>query len=371
MNKNFQKKINLENSVQINNGFRETSGDGAGLAFDSKYGIMFCAYMPGHQGCYGESRGRVSLSYFPASQPTNIKFVEIASGNDEYCNNILGLGEGKVRVFYEKNSREDNDHPVCYKDFDFLTETLSEEKTMMVLTESGECVPLTLSVVYSYLRERGYNDQTYRFCEQILIGGCTFFKGEDGYTYGAAVSYVSEVILFRSKDNLATVEFFAIFPHLAQYEFDYKIVNGTIHAIYRTTREENSIFYVSSPDMGKTWTKPVAFEGSIQCRPRIITYNNNILMSYNYFNDDTKNRPAIQQGRTSVRIVYGKEKTLVADLYSKCGIVNVALYNIMNDVYMAYSTSELALEYQNENPMVRGKDAVRYIKLGDLIPAEE
>ena len=38
------------------------------------------------------------------------------------------------------------------------------------------------------------------------------------------------------------------------------------------------------------------------------------------------------------------------------------------DVYMAYSTSELALEYQNGNSKVRGKDSIRYVKLGDLIP---
>ena len=56
------------------------------------------------------------------------------------------------------------------------------------------------------------------------------------------------------------------------------------------------------------------------------------------------------------------------DLYSKCGIVNVCLIDVLNEVYMAYSTSELALEYQNGNPMVRGKDAIRYIKLGDLTP---
>ena len=67
----------LENSVQINNGLTETSADGAALAFDRKYGIMFCAYMPGQQGKYGESRSKISLSYFPASQPTNIRFIDI------------------------------------------------------------------------------------------------------------------------------------------------------------------------------------------------------------------------------------------------------------------------------------------------------
>lgn len=42
--------IDLNKSVQINDGLTQTSGDGAALAFDTKYGIMFCAYMPGRHG---------------------------------------------------------------------------------------------------------------------------------------------------------------------------------------------------------------------------------------------------------------------------------------------------------------------------------
>ena len=63
----------LEHSVQINDGLTQTSGDGSTLVFDRKYGIMFCAYMPGFQGHYGESRGKIALSCFPATQPTNIR----------------------------------------------------------------------------------------------------------------------------------------------------------------------------------------------------------------------------------------------------------------------------------------------------------
>ncbi len=358
----------LKQSVQINNGLTDTSADGASLAFDSKYGIMFCAYMPGPQGHYGESRGRIALSYFPASQPTNIKFVTVVTGDDVYCHNMFGLGDGKVRVIYEKNSRADCDHFMHYKDYDFLTDTLGEEQTMMLKKEDSSIVPLTESEQFKYLEDRGFFNHTYHPCEQIAFGSHTIFRGDDGYTYGAITSYITEPILYRSADNLSTVEFFAICPHTVQYEFDYKFLNGKIYGIGRTNKDTDSIFFTSSDDFGKTWTDPVYFENSIQCRPRIIIYNNNILMSYNYFNDDTKNRPAIQQGRTSVKIVYGEEKEVVANLYSKCGIVNVCLIDILGDIYFAYSTSELALEYQNGNPMVRGKDAIRYVKLGDLTP---
>ena len=68
----------LQYSIQVSNGLTETSADGACLAFDSRYGIMFCAYMPGPQGKYGESRGKIALSCFPASQPTNIRFVTVS-----------------------------------------------------------------------------------------------------------------------------------------------------------------------------------------------------------------------------------------------------------------------------------------------------
>ena len=359
----------LEHFVQINDGFTQTSADGAALAFDAKYGIMFCTYMPGFQGHYGESRGKIALSLFPASQPTNIRFVTVAQGDEVYCNNICGLGDGKVRVFYEKNSRSPGDHTWCYKDYDFLTDTLSLEREVMVRNEEGWLEPLCQSAVFRYLEKRGYHDHKHFPPEQI--GHCAYFKGEDGFTYGGAVSFYAEPVLFRSRDEGATVEFFAVYPKPAQYEFEYRFLNGEIHAIYRTDRDLGAIAYVSSPDGGKTWTEPEFFPDSIQCRPRLIIHGGDILMSYNYLNEDTGNRPAIQQGRTAIRLVYGREKRVVADLHSKYGMVNVCLVDILNDVYLAFSTSQLALEYQNGNPLVRGKDAIRYGKLGDLTPARE
>ena len=360
--------IDLNMSTQINDGFTQTSADGACLAFDSKYGIMFCVYMPGKHGHYGESRNKISLSYFPASQPTNIRFVDISEGNDEYLPNILGLGDGKVRVFYEKFSREGGDHPLCYKDFDYLTHTLSDERQVMVKKSNGEIVPYSLSVVFAYLEENGYND--HQFCRTEQIGCCTPFRYE-GYVYGGAVSLWSEPVLFRSCDDMATLEFFAVYPRPAQYEFDYRIVNGEIHGLYRTKEEVNSIFYVFSPDMGKTWNEPINIKQSVSCRPRVVCSGENIILAYNHYITDTQNRPEISGGRTAVRfnkVVNNSvsDETVLCELYSKCGIVNIGIADIMGDLYMAYSTSELALEYQNGTPKVRGKDAIRYIKLGDL-----
>ncbi len=367
-NQNIKTSEILERSIQISDGLTQTSADGANMVFDKKFGIMFCAYMPGFQGRYGESRGRISLTYFPACQPTNSKTIDVVCGRSVYVPNIIGLGDGKVRVLYEDNSIADCDHFICYKDFDFLTGVLSEERNVMLKKDDGTIVDLNGSEQFAFLESHGYHNHTYRATEQIAIGGHTIFRGDDGYLYGAITSFLAEPILYRSDDNMETVEFFAICPYTAQYEMDYKFLNGKIYGIFRTNKDIDSVGFTYSEDNGKTWSEPEFFEKSIQCRPRIIVHNNNILMSYNYFNNDTKNRPAIQQGRTSVKIVYGEEKDLVCDLYSKCGIVNICLIDILGDAYMAYSTSELALEYQNGNPMVRGKDAIRYVKLGNLTP---
>lgn len=361
--------IDINNSSQINDGFTQTSADGACLAFDSKYGIMFCAYMPGKQGNYGESRSKISLSYFPASQPTNIRFIDISEGNDEYLPNILGLGNGKVRVFYEKFSRADRDHPLCYKDFDYLTNSLSQERYVMVKKTDGKIVPYSLSVVFEYLEENGCNNHIYYKTEQI--GCCTPFRHGD-YVYGGAVSLLSEVALFRSEDDMATVEFFSVFPRQAQYEFDYRIVDDKLYAIYRTEKEVDSICYTYSSDMGRSWSEPVVIEQSVSCRPRIVCSNGEIILAYNHYNEDTGNRPQVQQARTSVRFNVVEndmvsDETVLVELHSKYGIVNVCVVDILGDLYMAYSTSELALEYQNGNPKVRGKDAIRYIKLGELV----
>ncbi|MBQ4088219.1 MAG: exo-alpha-sialidase [Clostridia bacterium] len=366
-------------SIQLNDGFRETSADGVCLAFDKRYGIMFCVYMPGKQCCYGESRSKIVLAYFPATQPHNVRYITVTEGRDEFCPNIMGIGDGKVRVFYVVDSYSEGDQDICYKDFDFQTETLSEEKTMMVKCEDGKLQKMSLSLTFSYLEERGYHNHSFLASEQISIGSGTYYKDADGVAYGVATSYLMEPVLFRSYDNMATVEFFAVYPYTAQYEFDYKILNGKIYGICRTENETNSITFSTSEDMGKTWSEPIALEESINCRPRIIHYDGELLMAYNYYNDDAKNHRIVTRTRNAVklRIVDNDDPnkcTVAADLINKWGLVNVSVVEILGIVYIAYSTSELPVEYINYDgpgPVVNGKDSMRYVKLGYIGKKEE
>ena len=125
-----------------------------------------------------------------------------------------------------------------------------------------------------------------------------------------------------------------------------------IYGIYRTNRESDSISLITSPDMGKTWSTPTNVKGSIQCRPRIINYANSILYAYNIYNGETQHRPAVYGGRTNVQLRLGTDFTnndnnkLVADVHSIYGISNIAVIDIVGDVYMAYGTSVSALDYQ-------------------------
>ena len=362
----------LRFSTQINDGLSQTSGDGIGMVFDKKYGIMFCVYMPGLQCNYGESRGRISLTYFPATQPTNSKTFDVIIEKDVFVPNIISLGDGKVRIFYEKNSRAVGNHFIGYKDFDFLTENLSEEKIVMLKREDGQVVPVNSSEQFEYLNKHGFSNHVLESTEQIIFASHSIVKEDDGYHYGVITSYQAEPILYRSSDNLATLEFFAVCPYPAQYEMDYKFINGKIMGVFRTPPEKDSIYYVTSDDNGKTWSKPYLIKDSVSCRPRLIKYMDKALVIANHYNDDTGNKPSIQQGRTSVRFFIvddgevPNEKTLVKELYCKSGMVNISAVNVMGDVYFAYSTSLVAMEYQNGNPKVRGKDAVRYVNLGDL-----
>ena len=366
----------LRYSVQISDGLTQTSADGVNMAFDEKYGIMFCAYMTGLQGCYGESRGRISLSYFPASQPTNMRCLDVAEGRDVYCQNIVALGEGCVRVIYEADSRAECEHYTYYRDFNYLTGALSAPAQMMLRREDGSIVPLTTAEQFAYLERNGYHGHEFCRTEQISFGGHTIFNGGDGYHYGTVTSFLAEPILYRSSDHLATVEFFAICPYTAQYEMDYKFLNGKIYAILRVEKGDfDAICCTTSPDMGKTWTAPIELERSIGVRPRLILHNGHALIGYNVENFDTGNFPPILAPRTQIKLRLWvtedpNDSPCVLDLHSKYGIVNICLYDIKGDAYLAYSCSEIPLECYNGMRRLRGKSAVRYLKLGELVPDE-
>ena len=106
-------------------------------------------------------------------------------------------------------------------------------------------------------------------------------------------------------------------------------------------------------------------------RPRLVLHNGRVLIGYNVENFDTENFPPILQPRTQIQLRLWdtqdpNESEIVVDLHSKYGIVNICLFDIKGDCYMAYSCSEIPLECYNGMRRLRGKSMVKYLKLGDL-----
>ena len=148
---------------------------------------------------------------------------------------------------------------------------------------------------------------------------------------------------------------------------------GTV--VYRLTLTTDSGF-TSSKDMGKTWTEPVMLEKSINCRPRMLHYNGGILMAYNYLYTEAPPSKILNNNRTAIKLCMvnpenPNESEVLAELYNRREIVNISVAEIFGDVYLAYSTSEAPLEYINyfgpNIPVIHGKDAIRYVKLGNFM----
>lgn len=360
-------------SFQINDGLTQTSADGSGLAYNSKYGITYNVYMPGNRGSYGESRGRICLTYFPTTQPTNQKTIEVVSGNSVYNPNICMIGD-TVRLYYLKNSGTRSSHIQCYKDFDIATETLGDEHNCKFVM-GGESVDLTTLNVYSYLTSLGYTGMSTTSSEPMVLQCDIFTYG--GKLYCDICNDSSYPVLVFSEDNGETWEPFAVYPILTQYEFAYTIKSDVIYALYRTSGNPptGSIYYVRSDDMGLTWETAEVIPNSIQCRPRVITYKDGILFACNIYNNDYGYRPTVQQGRTEIRIWYNTGSTSTFSTFTEVfkahsiyGIVNICLLSVFYDLYMSFSTSIQALDYQNGQSQVRGKDAIRFYKIGYVVP---
>ena len=75
----------------------------------------------------------------------------------------------------------------------------------MVKKANGELVSLCQSVEFEYLESLGYTEHHYNRTEQIIFGGHTPFRDENGIVYGAITTEYGEVILYRSEDDMAII----------------------------------------------------------------------------------------------------------------------------------------------------------------------
>ena len=355
----------LDKSVQVNDGLTQTNASAVECHFDKKYGIVFCAYLTGF-GNYGEQKGKVGLSYFPATQPTNSRHIIISNEEGVYEPNILGLGDGKVRVFYVKSY---GDKQYYYKDYNYISQILSEEKPVKVNIDNN-LIPLTPGWYKDYLIQKGYTDfETAEYKGHGLIM-TSDLKSFDNCVWGTLTSYDYYPIIFKSQDNMETITPVAIYPIICDFELDLCFHNKIMHSVARC--HDGTIKYSKSPDFGKTWSKPYILENGSSCRPQITVYNNQLLIGYNIKDTNTDYRPPVSD-RTHIKLLLGNNEDpntykCILDLHSNYGIVYFRIIDILGDLYMAYSDSQIGLQTINTDEKEEdGKEAVRYVKLGHLI----
>ena len=61
--------------------------------------------------------------------------------------------------------------------------------------------------------------------------------------------------------------------------------------------------------------------------------------------------------------------TLAADIFFRYGLVNASVMAVSDEIYLGFSTSLIPLQclnYGGEDPHIHGKDAIRFVRLGQL-----
>lgn len=353
-------EINDENPIMISDGMNYTSASAVEACYDDTYGIVFAAYMQ-HPSAYGEQGGHIGLSVFPATQPTNIRYVKVVDdeANRVYEPNIFLLSAGIVRVIYNKT-----DNAYYYKDYNYKTGVLSEEHELK-MNINGTVSTLDITSCSAYLTSQGYTASVL-----LPIMTSTIFK-YNNYWY-AAISFdgtpatLNNAILCKSSDG-ETWEPFAVFPYETAYELDFCIdSNGKIHAVSRTKQDEYPIIYATSEDNGDNWSDYVAIDGSGKSRPRISNYRGKILIGANMLsNGRIENWHAFGAGRNHITMYLGNTEDvndwrIVYDKFSKYGLLYFAWINIHDDLYLLFNDSRSYLNNSGNG----GKEAIRYNKLG-------
>lgn len=361
--------MDYEHAYQINDGLHETASCGNAVCYDLHRGLIFSEHMSGEQCMYGESSGIVNLSVFPPSQPWNIRFVQIDkipnASRGFLCTAIYLVGDARVRIVYTRDRGEELG--AYYKDYDFLTDTLSERKTMYLHTDEGN-VNVENKTIARYYESQGYKCPS--DCAPI-INKVTLFDGEL-YT-AITLDGPGYPILCKIKDDVFYP--FAIVPEVGRYEFRYYRDANAIYGLNRSEFDDTGVgkigYWVSGDD-GKTWEKTV-FEDGIQSRPDILNYYGKPLVIYNYRSEKShENFPPMHHHRNSIKFIY--DGKVIKDVYSKYGIVEYDTISICGDLYMQYSDTSQALMYQNGAcwhedgiEVENGKEKSNWLKLGYIL----
>ena len=355
-------------STQINNGMEECAACASNVVYDKKYGLVFLVYMTGTRTSYGESSGRICLSVFSPTQPTNIRFRRV----DDWLGGTRGvlcmcawlIGDAKIRILFTTTKGQLG---AFYRDYDFLTDTVSD-RTEVFLQVNNLQLPVNNDSYKQLVAGFGLTDISDAQC--IINKPCVY--NDEIYT-AVSLDGVHYPVLCKIKENLLVP--FAFCPVQGTYEFRYYIDETGIHGVFRHPVDDQGIGktgYVFSSDNGKTWSSNI-FEDGIQSRPDILPYYGKPLIIYNYYDHSSiQNFPVMHNHRNAIKMLY--DGKVIYRCFEKYGIVEHTTVSISGDLYMAFSTCEQGLSVANETawiecgiPVEQGKEEIKWVKLGYLL----
>lgn len=358
----------VEKAVQVNNGLEEAAACGSTVVYDPAYGLVFLVYMTGTRTSYGESTGRICVSVFSPTQPTNIRFRHIDEGiggsRGVLCGCAYLVGPATVRILFTTTKGR---VAAYYRDYDFLNDTVSD-RTEVFLRLSGKDVTVDNETYTKLIAEQGFTDAGSAPC--IINRPCAY----NGELYTAlTVDCPYYPVLCKIEGNVLVP--FAFCPIKGTYEFRYYIDDTGIHGVFRDPVDDHGVKntgYAFSGDGGKTWSKEVFADG-VQSRPDILPYCGKPLIIYNYrSNRSVQNFPPMHNHRNAIKMLH--DGKVILNCFEKYGIVEHFTISICGDLYMAFSTCEQALSVvsgtawiEEGRPVEQGKEEIKWVKLGCLL----
>jgi len=354
--------------TQISDGLTQTAACASAVVYDKQNGLVFVSYKTGLPKRYGESTGKLCLSVFPPSQPTNIRHrvIDIGVGQSRglLCTAHYLVGDGVTRMMFTTTRGE---LATYYRDYDFMTDTVSERTEVFLRTDEGD-VRLNNATYRAYLDKLGLHVESE--AEPIINKVCRY---KDELYTAISVDATGYPILCKIEDNILVP--FAVCPEPMTYEFRYMINDSGIYGVYRVPPDDHKTghaAYTVSTDGGKTWNTRI-YQDGIQSRPDIMEYYRKPLMVYNYKSDKSiENFPPMHNFRNSIKMIYDGE--VILDMFSKYGIVEHETISIRGDLYMAFSNCPQALSTENGaawiedgSPVEQGKEAIEWMKIGYLL----
>ncbi|MGJ1244275.1 hypothetical protein [Sphingobacterium multivorum] len=355
--------------IQISDGFLNAAS--ASHLQINKKGIAFVSYLGGVGLNFGESPGRIMLSIFPVTQPSQSKHYLIKEGEMAFESNCMMISDDILRVNYFLNGYDFvNLKQNKFKDFNLSTKEISVEQQSKI-TYNNVAYDLNNESISNILLLNGINANfnwgVIDVCRPIL---------RNGYNYKALCSvsmpnYQPQPIVFvRSNDGFATMEYVGCLNVGCMYEcqMEYDTIAGKWHILYRTS---TGISYVNTSDF-INFSISQTVDNSITSRPCILKYKNKIIIVTNKGTTVTGLVGGVLPVNSRSRIVGQilnstniNLSEIVFDISSRYGIVYPSIVDRNGELHMVFSDGSAQIEFSN-NTGNQGKDSIFYYKIGEI-----